>query len=112
VTTKKNTPEPVPASSPQVVAAVGPGEVAVPSGQPTDVPQVAVGLPVATDPSPAQVEQTPVPGTFAVAFPLDVFEHGVDGVPPLTRTPINVPSNRAKAVRDAATAAGLTLQEN
>lgn len=111
MTAKKNIPDPTPASSPSVVAAVAPGEVAVPSGQPTAVPQTAVGLAPPTDTSPAQVEP-PVPGTFAVAFPLDVFEHGVAGVPPLTRTPINVPSNHVQAVRDAATAAGLTLQEN
>lgn len=84
---------------------------------PADVPRI-----IPADPTPEQaagvvaaepeVEKNRASDRLlSVAWPVDAFEHHVDGVPVLTQTPTAVPASKAKAVLAAAEASGLTLKE-
>jgi hypothetical protein len=78
---------------------------------------------VADDEQPARAQGAPDPAppdtrrassaektvAVAVAYPHDIFETNVKGVPPLTREPIDVAAKSLAKVKEAAAATGVPL---
>lgn len=97
-------------TTPVAVAEDAPGMISV--GEVEALQGVAVGI-VAAEAVPGQPLQAGGSGNRRIRarHPVSAFEHGIEGVPTITATGVDVPASKVRALLDAARSAQTELEE-